>query len=171
MACKIQLKKKKNNPFSTNSVSRLSSQRHQMHLFSTNHFHPDLHEQGERQHGGSPRRSCPGVSTPPVQPASAARHTHFFSWHLFQGGEDALKEGSRTNTKPHSWCNPVIIFKALSFQNWDWGTKLFQTILLLPQICKLVQTARERWPSHLLQEHVSEMEASKWQLYFCSLEK
>lgn len=57
MACKIQLKKK--NPFSTNSVSRLSSQRHQMHLFSTNHFHPDLHEQGERQHGGSPRRSCP----------------------------------------------------------------------------------------------------------------
>lgn len=110
-----------------------------------------------------PAEAAFGSASLPAQPESAVLHTDFLSSHLFQGGKDALKERLRTNRRTHSWHNQANNFKALSFQNWNWGTKLFKTIILLPKICKLVQTASEGWPSHLLQEHISEMEASKWQ--------
>lgn len=66
--------------------------------------------------------------------------------HVFQGRKDALEEGLRTNKT--SADITAAIFIVLSFQNQDRGTSLLKTIRS-PVSCKLIQTARNRWLSHL----------------------
>lgn len=116
-------------------VSRPHSVRHPMHLFSTNWLYPDLCEHGKRKQCGyhAPQAKVAfGFASLPLQPESTALCMHFFSSHLFLWGKDILKERSKTNKIHHSSHNPENTFKALSFQNWDWGTKT----ILLPKISK-----------------------------------
>jgi len=87
----------KNTPFSTNSVSDLSSARRQMHLLSTNLFYLDLREQGESKH-----RGCPGQGRPQVN-ASAARAgspTHaFLTFTFVLGRERRIERGIQDKQK------------------------------------------------------------------------